>query len=249
MVKVLVKPVDPNADPALEEPLALASRIVSVLSTPKARDKQVQIGPSGVGNPCEVCLAAEMAHLLPGAPLRKPNKLSLASWMGSAVHAYLEALFNTPEMRERFPGWVAEQKLYCGDIPGYGPITGSADGYDPISATVLDWKIVGANSFQRMKMYGVDVKYDYQRHVYGRGIELLGLPIKYVLNFIFLAGSTAPDFRHILPSADHYRPEMSEIAFARAGRIYQEYVLPGRQHELESDPDCYQCLGIADLFF
>src|SRR5690606_15572867 len=81
--------------------------------------------------------------------------------------------------------------------------------------------------------------YDCQRQLYGRGKELQGKPIKYVVNlYIPRDGSSFDD---IWASYALYDPDLAERALRRATTIWQEYVVTGKIDELGSDDDCFQC--------
>lgn len=228
---------NPDFQPAME----LANRVRALIATPKARDKQVKIGPSGIGDPCEVCVGNTLALMLPGAKKPRVQKTKLASWIGTACHAHLETLIN--EMH--WEGWTSELKVRCGEIPGYGHVTGHTDGYDFNSATIADWKFVGATTFAKMKKHGMGTKYGVQRNVYGSGVEMLGLPIKTVMNFVVPVGAGLAGVDDILVDIDYYRPEQTAIAFERATILWEDYVLPGHMDELEADPDCFTCFGFG----
>lgn len=244
--KVRVIPFDdPNPDhPAdLDPAYDLAQKIKKLISAPKARDKQIKIGPSGIGDPCEVCVANTLALMLPGRK-KRPEPIKLGSWVGTAGHDFLQRLIDAQE----WDGWASELKLVCGEIPGYGTVTGHTDGYDKGSATVVDYKFVGTNTFKKLKRKGMGHRYGTQRNVYGRGIELLDLPIERVMNFVIPVGMGLATVNDILVDVDYYRPEVAEAAFTRAGVIWDDWVKPGRMDELESDPDCFECSGWGMVF-
>lgn len=136
------------------------------------RSLQTRIGPSGIGNPCDRCLAMALAEV--------PQKRD-AAWLptiGRATHAWLEDTFNAANERLGTVRWLTELRVDVGEIDGV-PITGSLDVYDIVTATCTDWKIVGASTLESARN-GPTPSYRVQGHAYGRGITRRGYPCDHV---------------------------------------------------------------------
>ena len=176
------------------------------------RSLQKAIGPSEVGTPCDRKLAYKMA----GVPTLDEVDRRWRATVGVAVHAWLQETFEdddpgTPDEPIR---WVTEARVMVGEIGGE-QITGSSDFYDRISATVLDWKIVGPTTLREVKKNGPGQQYRYQGHLYGRGFVNAGLPVD-VIMIVFLPsnGNLNAGYFHYEP----YDPAIAEAALARANQ-------------------------------
>jgi hypothetical protein len=205
----------------------LKASLIKELTKPTERDKQSLAGPSDLGNPCPKCLGRKMA----GG--RQDNNFSLFPWIGTAGHAYLEEkVFQTPD-------YLHEQKLYVGDVPGYGPIKGTADLIKVSDPTmVVDWKFVGIKKIASYRVNGAPKRYRYQIQLYARGCEIAGFPVESVA-IVFIprdSGSVSDIFVH----EEIYQPDMAEAALARAGEIYAIVQEKGWE-TLPSDKDCWDC--------
>lgn len=228
-------------EPDYSEPRKLVEMMIKGITTPTKRDKQIKIGPSGIGDPCDHCVAALMdvhhQRTLGNADAAAPLSGNLAAWMGTAMHYYLEHLFVGPAWDAI--GFEREEKLYIGNIPGYGDVHGSADAYSETFAAVGDYKSSTLAKIRGYKMHGVGQNYNCQRQLYGRGKELQGKPVRWVINFFVPRDGTS--FSDIWADIAPYDRDLADRALARATKIFQEYVVPGKIDELGSDDDCYSC--------
>lgn len=193
---------------------------------------QVRVGPSSLGNPCPRCLGRELTA--EGDSF--DNDFSLYPWLGTAVHAYLERkVFQTPE-------FMHEQKLYVGDVEGYGPIKGTADLVryvkDEHDNYVLDWKIVGIKKIKTYRVNGPPTQYRYQAMLYGRGCALAGFPVDSVA--ICFIPRDSGNVNDIFIHEEAYQEEMAVAALARAAEIHKLALLEGWE-ELPSDDGCWTC--------
>jgi hypothetical protein len=160
---------------------------------------------------------------------------SLFPWLGTAGHAYLErTVFQGPD-------YLHEVRLYVGDVPGYGPVNGTAD-LVKMNDVVIDWKFVGLKKIKAYRAAKASPQqYRYQRQIYARGCELAGYPVKRVANVYIPRDSGL--VQDIWVDEEAYQPEMAERALARAGDIYAEALLHGAE-SLPSDDNCYVCSNI-----
>lgn len=214
--------------------------IVAAIAAPGDRSHQIKIGPSGLGDPCDRCVALQMNHRLHPEQF-VPSRGSLPTWIGTAIHFFLE---NTLVGRQ----WDAVgthrelSNLYIGTIPGYGKIKGTTDVYSEEFATAVDYKGSKMAKVRSYKFSGIPQTHEYQRQMYGRGIERLGLPIKYVANLYIPRDGFG--FDDMWFDIAEYDPDKADRAIARATTIYQDYVVPGRIDELGSDEDCFTCTSM-----
>lgn len=202
--------------------MSLKVDLINELTKKTDRDKQSRVGPSGIGDPCPKCLGKALAGV------EDDREFSLYPWLGTAGHAYLETTV--------FPDAEHELRLYCGDVPGYGPIKGTTDLY--MDGLVGDWKFVGKKKITEYRLRGVPLRYRYQAQTYARGCELAGKPVTSIaIIFIPRDSSSVND---IWIHEEAYQPEMVEKVFARAGKIWERVQESGWE-DLPSDDDCYNC--------
>jgi hypothetical protein len=138
----------------------------------RPRNQQRLLGPSGVGHPC----ARNLAYQILGY---EPINLGGDPWaaiVGTATHAWLQSAFSAANDRLGHVRWVTEQPVMA--WAGHGG-EGTCDLYDVDNAEVIDWKILGVTSL-RDNVLTLKAEYEVQRHVYGLGLENLGLPVRTV---------------------------------------------------------------------
>ena len=136
------------------------------------RSQQKRIGPSEIGEPCTRRLAYKLLDLPPSNP--RPG-----SWkptVGTAVHAWLEQALRGHDETNTHDRFYLEERVTVGQVNGTD-IDGSCDVYDRVTATVIDWKIVGAEALRRYRLNGPGEKYRIQTHLYGRGFANRDLPV------------------------------------------------------------------------
>lgn len=199
------------------------------------RSLQTHLGPSELGAPCMRQLAFKMR----GA---KHVNTSADYWfaiMGTAMHEWLAGAIarwqNEVLGRERF---LIEQRVTI--VSGIYGTNGSTDLYDTDFNEVIDWKLCGKDALKKYKEKGTPPTYEVQRHLYGRGWELAGYPVKTVKN-IYLPRSNFLAEAHV--DVAPYDPVVAEKALARAASIDQlSQVLPIGMIPGEPDEgDCVWC--------
>lgn len=139
------------------------------------RSLQRKIGPSEIGTPCKRKLAYKVSDL-PGSTRQR------VAWrpaVGTAVHTYLEGVLNAFNESVGETRFLTETPVDCGVI-GATPLTGSVDVYDVVTATVVDFKIVGPTSLRKARLSGASALYRTQVHTYGRGFVRAGWPVDHV---------------------------------------------------------------------
>jgi hypothetical protein len=100
----------------------------------RPRSQQVQLGPSEIATPC----ARRIGYGLLGVPRAVNNDVSLYAWVGTQIHAGMEAACHTAGDR-----WITEHRVTI-PINDTLTVTGSFDAYDRDTKTVIDWKGRGA---------------------------------------------------------------------------------------------------------
>ena len=216
----------------------LADHIKAVIASPTERDKQVKIGPSGLGSECAYCIAATMATQLHGTP-PPSNSFSLYPWVGTAVHHYLDHLLSNDDrfvFRTETSAVVGEIKGHHGN-PDYGIIKGNIDLYSEEHRAVIDFKILGANNRRKYKRQGLSTQYAYQAQLYGLGIEKLGLPIEQV--GVLMIPRDSAKLSDITLIYSPYDRAKAEAALTRAETIWNDFVIPNTYQELETWEDCF----------
>lgn len=217
----------------------LHRRIISEITKPSERDKQRLVGPSAIGS-CPRCLGEELAGVLPEySDLPSADSFGLGAWIGTAVHAYIEATMN-------IPGAITEQKNFIYELEGYGKIKGSTDMF--AYGHVWDWKVLGKANFDKLRLlYKAEPNkiptqtYRVQAMLYGYGWEQLGYEVKTVNILAIPKLSNDPD--DIRWYTEIYNQEVALRSIDRLERIWQ-YVREGKLEELPSDDDCFVCTRV-----
>jgi hypothetical protein len=161
------------------DPKLLRDELLHVIATQidaHPRSAQTRIGPSEVGTPC----ARKLAYKLAGTPETNIRSAAWRPTVGTACHSWLEqacVAWNASHSIERF---YLEQRVTVGTIGGV-EIIGSCDCYDRITATVIDWKVVGPTALKKYRRQSdPGQQYRTQAHLYGRGYVAAGLPVDQV---------------------------------------------------------------------
>lgn len=165
------------------DPQLLWKELLGVLKWAAAgapRSQQSVIGPSEIGAPC----LRRIGHKLAGTP--PVNRGS--AWrpvVGTATHAWLASALDMhgddAQARDALAvrRWMTEQRVMVGTIAGT-EIWGTADAYDRITGTVVDWKVVGPSTLRSVKIGGPSETYQTQLHLYGMGFFNGGYPVEHV---------------------------------------------------------------------
>lgn len=171
----------PGTLPIADSPAVVADELMDEIKASirgQERSQQTRIGPSEIGLPC----TRRLAHKLAGTP--EPDRG--APWLptiGTAVHAYLAEHFKKHSIGVGMldgPRYLVETRVSVGEINGH-EMTGSADLFDRLTGTVVDWKIVGPSRIKIYKSKGPGPQYRSQAHLYGRGFQRAGYPVRQVM--------------------------------------------------------------------
>jgi len=160
----------PGSDPTLlrdELSHLIHDRLVN-----NPRGLQEAIGPSELGMTCTRKLGHRLA--------RTPRVNTVPAWrtaIGTATHAWLADAFTAHNAAAvalgDAPRWLVETRVTVGTVAGE-QIQGSADLFDLVTGTVIDWKVVGATSLRAARMRGPKPQYRSQVHCYARGFASAG---------------------------------------------------------------------------
>ena len=224
-------------------------QLIRELSKPSPRDRQRKVGPSELGDLCELCLAEKLLGIH-----EDENNHPLAPMIGTAFHLYLENVIG-------LKGYLKETKVTVGAIDGYGDISGTCDGFDVATGHVVDYKMLSKkkikafssatffNEQQEPEFYSDSrtelqlKKYFYQMMLYGLGMENSGHEVNYCSLVLFPRDCT---IESVLQASHElcfkYDRQAALNVLERANQIFQ-WADENRDHigELDSHPGCYYC--------
>ena len=224
--------------------LADARAAIEASMAAHPRSQQREIGPSEIGNPCDHCLAARLAHW------PKSESVAWLPFIGTAVHAELDVIM-TMANRDRYR-WATEQKVMVGTIGGR-EIWGSCDLYDHDTGTVIDWKIVGKATLDKARRGGPSPVYRTQAHLYGLGWTGQGQDVRHVA--IAFLPRQAVSLDHAVWWTEPHDPQVGWDALERADRLDRMLaslaaVSTGARDayitSLPRDPGCWDCARYPD---
>lgn len=160
-----------GADPTLVEDELRDAIITQIRNHP--RSQQVSIGPSELGTPCTRKLGYKVTNTEP--------VVSHAAWrpvIGTATHAWLAETFAMVKLPDGRPRYLVETRVEIGEIAGQ-TIGGTCDLYDRVTASVVDWKVVGPTSMKAARSKTKET-HRVQVQCYGLGYVKRGLPVERV---------------------------------------------------------------------
>lgn len=218
----------------------LERKIIEQITKPTERGQQKSVGPSQIGG-CPRCLGESLALRLPEQypDIQHMEEFGLGSWIGTAVHSYLESEVN-------IRGAIKEQKNFIYHLEGYGDIKGSTDLW--CAGHIKDWKVLGKFMYDELCLQyllepGIIPKVDYraQQQLYGYGWETAGYEVKTVgLVVIPKASNNVRDIKFF---TEDYSRQYAEGVLRRLDKIWQ-WVQDGKLEELPIDETCYRCTRV-----
>lgn len=194
-------------------------RYIGDAITNHPRSLQTRIGPSEIGMPC----SRRLAHKLAGTPESNQRDIPWRPTVGTAVHSWLETSLQAVNDTLTYDRFYLEERLSVGTIGGV-EITGSCDCYDRVTATSIDWKIVGPTALKKYRKDGPGAQYRAQAHLYGRGWQRAGNPIDHVA-VMFLPSNGELDDAHYW--TEPYDEQIALDALARAESVAQLVAVAG----------------------
>lgn len=176
------------------------------------RSKQVQIGPSEIGDPCDRRIGYRIAGLEGCNTEFDP----WAAIVGTALHSWLDEAVQAWMKDTRTDDWLTETTLVLSEF-----IQGHADLYNKEHAAVIDWKSAGPDVMKRVKRDGPSPGYMIQTHVYGYLFEQADMPVRKV-SLVFLP--RAGWLRDMYVWSADYDRAVAEQALTRLYGIAQQVV-------------------------
>lgn len=206
------------------------------------RSLQVSIGPSEIGHVCDRRIGYKLLNH-PENPGRPPN---WKATVGSAIHTWMETMLDDDNLNyadrtgsgeER---WYIEEKVTVGQINGTDK-AGSCDVYDRVTGTVIDWKTCGPGMLTKYKKNGPGPGYRAQAHLYGRGWQNKGLPVRAVMIISLPRNGELRD-AHIW--SEPYNEQIALDALSRAtgiDMVIQAFGTAGLDRLNTADAFCRMC--------
>lgn len=131
----------------------------------RRRSKQIQLGCSEVGHPCD----RRLAYRIAAAPVSGFRNDPWPAIVGTAVHAWMEEAVNAFQKAHGLDHWITEMEVFPNPL-----VKGHTDLYDAKRFLVLDWKFPSPDNVRKMRNDGVPTQYMTQVHLYGLGHEVAG---------------------------------------------------------------------------
>lgn len=176
------------------------------------RSRQVEIGPSELGQPC----ARALAYRLAGVPHTGTQATPWRQWVGTQVHDGTELHAHLANAT-RGTRWLTNLHVEVGELYPGRPIRGHLDFLDVVTATIVDLKVPGSTA---MRTYGPgkpeSPTYRIQVHAYGRGVQRAGFLPEHVA---VLRLSPARELDEHIFKTERYDEQIAVDALNRAGGI------------------------------
>lgn len=227
-------PVEPLPEPLMQrgrDPQQLRAELVDAIAHAIAnhpRSLQRRIGPSEIGSPCQ----RRIGHKLAGTATVSALGDGWRPTVGTAVHTWLQDTFTAANRDWRqhtgadVTRWLVEHKVSVGEVPGLGVLVGDGrdddevrgrcDLYDRVTATSIDWKVVGPATLKRAKAGHLEDKYRVQAHAYGLGWTRRAQPVDTVA-VMFLPSNGELSQAHMW--AEPYDARVALDALAAVGTV------------------------------
>lgn len=135
------------------------------------RTRQVMVGPSELGDPCD----RKLAYRIAGVSTLNTRLDPWPATVGTAVHTWLERAVNRFQREAGEVRWLTETTVSVDDL-----VTGHVDLYDLETATVWDFKTLNSANLKKYREEGPPDNYRIQVQLYGKGMIRAGRPVKRV---------------------------------------------------------------------
>jgi len=184
----------------------------------------------------------------------------MGAWTGTAMHNRME---DEVTQHRADQGWLSEQRLVLGEIPGYGTVKSTTDLYLPDNGgTVGDFKSTTRDKLAHIrraleepedpleitKVTEARVKvsgYLNQVMLYGRGVrDTLHLPVAKVA-LIFLCRDGVSD-KDVWVFETDYDENRANKVWDRAVRLWEWLQAGNDPRQLNSHPQCYYCNNVRN---
>lgn len=124
------------------------------------RSRQVTLGVSEVGHPCDLRLAYKIA----GTPPTTNGGDPWPSIVGTATHSWWEQAMADFQGAHSIDRWLTELKVHPSPL-----VSGHTDLYDSERFVVLDYKFPSSDNLKKMRTDGPSEQYHTQVQLYGLG--------------------------------------------------------------------------------
>lgn len=145
--------------------------VVQWANANSSRSRQIELGCSEVGNPCDRRIAYRIAGVTPTGFANDP----WPAVVGTATHSWMEGAVNSFQEAHGLNHWVTEMEVFPNPL-----VKGHTDLYDAKRKLVLDWKFPGSTNMRAMRNDGVGSQYRTQVMLYGLGHLQAGRPVERV---------------------------------------------------------------------
>jgi hypothetical protein len=161
-------------EPEGEGPLAAALKreitdIILWADRESPRSRQLMVGPSELGDPCD----RRLAYRLAGVPDVNTFMDPWPAIVGTAVHSWCEGAFNRYQSEVRNLGWRTEMRVQPDPM-----VQGRSDLYK--SGMIVDLKTGGPDMMRKVHKDGPPEGYKVQVQLYGLGHENAGRVVESV---------------------------------------------------------------------
>lgn len=222
------------------------TRIIQNAITNQPRSLQKTIGPSEIGNPCDHCLTARLVGWE-----KQEYGTPWASTIGTGAHLLFETFFNNYEQQQggRERRFLTEAPVMVGQVGGQ-QIWGSTDLLDTRTGMTIDWKFVGEASLRKYR-HGPSNQYRVQAHLYAKGWNDTGIPVKHVS--IYFLPRTRSKMSDGFWWHEPYQPQIALDALNRVNQLYARLQHANRIGDADSfitglprADGCWDCRKYAD---
>lgn len=172
------------------------------------RSQQKHLGPSEIGHPCDRRLALSLMQ----APPVNPGGDGWAAFVGTCVHVGLADMFMWAD---------GDTGRFATEVPLEFPYAvvprGTTDCLDRVLCLVLDQKVLGGWSLDKLSTNGPPEHYRVQVHTYGLGLTLRGERIEKVAIVAWPRERSSLDGLYVWE--EDYDASVARTALERASRI------------------------------
>lgn len=220
----------PTVDPAAQALKQELSEIILWNEQNSPRSKQIGVGPSELGDPCD----RRLAYRLAGVPAVNIWADPWPAIVGTSIHAWLEHAINVYQETNGDRGWLTELRVHPDEL-----VRGSSDVFNVRTATVVDHKTCGAHTMRKLhKGQPPPDGYVTQVQLYGLGHTRAGREVKKVaLIFYPRSGWLDDAYVWIAP----YDEEIALKALERMYRIADQLI----DFDIERNPHRFQLIDSA----
>jgi hypothetical protein len=206
-IPLFARAIDPSGMSFLEVDIRNElTEIINWWSRNTPRNKQVAVGPSDLGTPCD----RELAYRIAGLGTVQSGD-PLPSIVGTATHSWMAEAVTQFERHHGFKRYGVEMK-----VAPHVVLPGSTDLYRHEQQLVLDWKFPGPDVFREMRKQGFSHRYRVQLNLYGLGHIRAGRPVR---NVGIVAMSRSGSLRDMWVKIEPYDEKVAMDALSRMYRL------------------------------